>query len=102
MTLENANINNLERLVTPEQFKEKFPISDSISAHVERSRSVLRNILDRKDNRLIVIVGPCSVHDTQAAIEYAERLAKLADDLKEDLFIALVIRFGRRTLLLAS
>lgn len=95
MTLENANINSLERLVTPEQFKETFPINDSITAHVERSRSVLRNILDRKDNRLIVIVGPCSVHDTTAAIEYAERLAKLADDLKEDLFIVMRVYFEK-------
>jgi len=89
MTLENTNITNLERLVTPQHFKQQFPINDKIASHVERSRATLRNILDRKDNRLIVIVGPCSVHDTKAAIEYAERLAKLADQLKEDLFIVI-------------
>lgn len=95
MTLENANINSLERLVTPQQFKEKFPIDENITAHVERSRKVLRDILDRNDNRLIVVVGPCSVHDTKAAIEYAERLAKLADDLKEDLFIVMRVYFEK-------
>jgi len=95
MTLENTNITNLERLVTPQHFKQQFPINDKIASHVERSRATLRNILDRKDNRLIVIVGPCSVHDTKAAIEYAERLAKLADQLKEDLFIVMRVYFEK-------
>ena len=95
MTLENTNITSLERLVTPQQFKQQFPIDDQIASHVERSRATLRNILDRKDNRLIVVVGPCSVHDTTAATEYAERLAKLAEELKEELFI--VMRLLRKT-----
>jgi len=95
MTLENTNITNLERLVTPQQFKQQFPITDKIASHVERSRATLRDILDRKDNRLIVIVGPCSVHDTKAATEYAERLAKLADQLKEDLFIVMRVYFEK-------
>lgn len=95
MSLENTNISSLERLVTPEQFKEKFPIDKSIESHVEKSRETLRNILDRKDHRLIVVVGPCSVHDTTAAIEYAERLVKLADELKENLFIVMRVYFEK-------
>ncbi len=95
MTLENTNINSLERLVTPQQFKEQHPINEAITEHVERSRQVLRNILDRKDNRLIVVVGPCSVHDTKAAIEYAERLTKLADELKDDLLIVMRVYFEK-------
>ena len=95
MTLENTNIISLERLVTPEQFKDNFPISDEVATHVEASRKTLRNILDRKDNRLIVVVGPCSVHDTTAAIEYAQRLVKLADELKDDLFIVMRVYFEK-------
>lgn len=95
MTLENTNIISLERLVTPEQFKQKFPVDAQVASHVEGSRKTLRNILDRKDNRLVVIVGPCSVHDTKAAIEYAQRLAKLAEDLKEDLFIVMRVYFEK-------
>lgn len=95
MSLENTNISSLERLVTPQQFKEQFPINDSIAAHVEQSRLTLRNILDRKDHRFIVVVGPCSVHDTKAAIEYAERLVKLADELKDDLFIVMRVYFEK-------
>ncbi|MFT6408820.1 MAG: 3-deoxy-7-phosphoheptulonate synthase [Arenicella sp.] len=95
MTLENTNITSLERLVTPKQFKQKFPIDAEIAKHVEGSRKILRDILDRKDNRLVVVVGPCSVHDTIAAIEYAERLAKLAEDLEEDLFIVMRVYFEK-------
>jgi 3-deoxy-7-phosphoheptulonate synthase len=95
MSLENTNITSLERLVTPQQFKQRFPVDEKISNHVEASRKTLRDILDRKDNRLIVVVGPCSVHDTKAAIEYAERLANLADDLKQDLFIIMRVYFEK-------
>lgn len=95
MSLENSNIASIQRLVTPQQFKKQFPVNDSISAHVEQSRLTLRNILDRKDKRLIVIVGPCSVHDTKAAIDYAKRLAKLADELKDDLFIVMRVYFEK-------
>jgi len=95
MSLENTNITSLERLVTPKQFKQQYPINESIEAHVEKSRATLRNILDRKDNRLIVVVGPCSVHDTKAAIEYAKRLSKLANELKDDLFIVMRVYFEK-------
>ena len=95
MTLENSNINNLERLVTPKEFKTQLPVSQAISEHVERSRQTLRNILDRKDDRLIIIVGPCSVHDTKAAIEYAERLAKFSESVKDQLFIVMRVYFEK-------
>jgi 3-deoxy-7-phosphoheptulonate synthase len=95
MSLENTNITNLEPLVTPEQFKQQHPIDSKIASHVERSRRALRDVLDRKDNRLIVVVGPCSVHDTESAIEYAQRLAKLADDLKNDLLIVMRVYFEK-------
>lgn len=95
MSLENTNITSMERLVTPQLFKAKFPVNESISAHVERSRLTLRNILDHKDHRLIVVVGPCSVHDTSAAMDYARRLVKLADELKDDLFIVMRVYFEK-------
>jgi 3-deoxy-7-phosphoheptulonate synthase len=95
MSLENTNITSLERLVTPQQFKKKFPVDAEVAKHVEASRKTLRDILDRKDKRLIVVVGPCSVHDTKAAVEYAERLAKLAEDLKQDLFIVMRVYFEK-------
>ena len=95
MSLENTNITSLERLVTPLEFKQRFPVNDAITAHVERSRQTIRDILDRKDNRLFVVVGPCSVHDTKAAIEYAERLKKLAEEVEDQLFILMRVYFEK-------
>ncbi|MFT5610927.1 MAG: 3-deoxy-7-phosphoheptulonate synthase, partial [Polaribacter sp.] len=85
MNLDNTNINSLQRLITPEQLKQKVALNENISEQVAASRKTIRNILDRKDPRFIVIVGPCSVHDPKSAIEYAERLAKLAEELKDQL-----------------
>jgi len=95
MTLENTNVTNLERLVTPKELKKSLPVSASISEHVEHSRKTLRDILDRKDDRLIVVVGPCSVHDTKAAIDYAEQLALLADKVKDQLFVVMRVYFEK-------
>ena len=95
MTLENSNINSLERLVTPKEFKTQLPVSAAISKHVEQSRQTLRNILDRKDDRIAIVVGPCSVHDTKAAIEYAQRLAKFADTIKDQIFIVMRVYFEK-------
>ncbi len=95
MSIENTNIKSLERLVTPKQFKAALPITPEIEAHVEQSRNTIRNILDRKDHRLIVVVGPCSVHDTKAAIEYAERLAAFSETVKDQLLIVMRVYFEK-------
>lgn len=95
MSLENTNINSLERLVTPQEFKQQWPTDSAIEAHVNTSRQTVRDILDRKDHRLIIVVGPCSVHDTKAAIEYAKRLADLADRVKDQLFIVMRVYFEK-------
>lgn len=95
MSLENANISSLERLVTPREFKKSLPITPEIEAHVEQSRVTIQNILDRKDKRLIVVVGPCSVHDTKAALEYAQRLADFKASVEDQLFIVMRVYFEK-------
>lgn len=95
MTLENSNISSLERLVTPKEFKQQWPINEAVIEHVEKSRQTLRDILDGKDKRLIVVVGPCSVHDTKAAIDYAERLAEFANTVKDQLFVVMRVYFEK-------
>lgn len=95
MTLENTNIRRIDTLVPPNEFKQKFPISKAVADHVERSRSTIRNILNGTDPRLIVIVGPCSVHDTEAALEYAERLVALASLVEDQLFIVMRVYFEK-------
>lgn len=95
MTLENTNITSLERLVTPSQLKQNLPMDAALERHVEASRKTLRDILDRNDKRLIVVVGPCSVHDTTAAIDYAQKLVTLANDLKDQLFVVMRVYFEK-------
>ena len=95
MNLENTNINSLERLITPQQLKQRHATTPAIEQHISASRQTLRNILDRQDSRLIVVVGPCSIHDTKAALEYAQRLKKLAQQVEKNLFIAMRVYFEK-------
>ena len=70
-------------------------MSDVVSQTVADSREVLANILDRKDHRLFVVVGPCSIHDTDAAMDYARRLKALADELDDTLYIVMRVYFEK-------
>lgn len=88
--LVNVNISGSESLPTPNQVKKLLPASPKILNHVHRSRQVLKDILDGNDPRYFFVVGPCSIHDPKAALEYAKRLKKLSDEVG-DLFV-LVMR----------
>lgn len=95
MNLDNLNITSTHRLITPEQLKSKVIVSEAITEQIATSRNTIRNILDGKDSRLIVVVGPCSVHDPISAIEYATRLANLAKQLNDQLFIVMRVYFEK-------
>ena len=72
MQLENLNVEQQEVLITPEQLKARLPVSEDVREAVNGYRETVRNIVDRKDPRLLVVVGPCSIHDVEAAKEYAQ------------------------------
>ena len=95
MELKNLNIRAMQRLVTPSAFKQDLPIDEAIERHVIDSRRTIRNILDRRDPRLIVVVGPCSVHDPVAAREYAGKLKKLAEQVSDQLFVVMRVYFEK-------
>ena len=76
--LYNVNVVSSELLPTPEQIKADMPMPASAEEFVFRTRGALRRILDRDDPRLFVVVGPCSIHDLDAAREYAGRLRALS------------------------
>ena len=80
--LYNVNVASSELLPTPEDVKRELPASPDAQRCVLNARSVIREILDRRDPRLFVVVGPCSIHDLDAAREYARRLKTLADQLE--------------------
>jgi 3-deoxy-7-phosphoheptulonate synthase len=91
----NVNVVSQDLLPTPEQVKGALPLSAKAEATVLAGRETLRAILDRRDPRLFVVVGPCSIHDVKAAFEYAARLKKLADELSDTLVIVMRVYFEK-------
>ena len=92
---DNLNIASNDALITPEQLKAELPLDNEGLESVKRARGTVFDILDRKDPRLFVVVGPCSIHDTDAAIEYAKRLKELAEKVKDTLFIVMRVYFEK-------
>lgn len=93
--LENINIQSQHLLPTPFELKKEYPVSQAAQETVESARKTIENILDRKDPRFLVITGPCSIHDIDAALDYARRLKKLAEELKDQLFIVMRVYFEK-------
>jgi 3-deoxy-7-phosphoheptulonate synthase len=94
LPLRNRRIRRVEPLVTPEFLSAELPL-DAGAAVVAQGRTDVSSILRHEDDRLIVIVGPCSVHDTDAALEYAERLAASARELASDLLVVMRVYFEK-------
>jgi 3-deoxy-7-phosphoheptulonate synthase len=93
--LHNVNVLSSELLPTPDEVKAQLPLSDAIEQTVYTSRDVIRAILERRDPRLFVIVGPCSIHDIKAAREYAARLATLARRVERTLYLVMRVYFEK-------
>lgn len=93
--VENLNIESNTVLVTPDQLKSKLPLSETAAASVMEGRQVIKNILKGEDKRLFVVVGPCSIHDTQAAIEYGQRLKALAAQVQDTLYLVMRVYFEK-------
>lgn len=91
----NTNVASQDILVTPAQLKESVPLTDALAVRVSKARKTVFDILDRRDPRLLVVVGPCSIHDTQAALDYAQRLKRLAKDLDDTLFVVMRAYFEK-------
>jgi 3-deoxy-7-phosphoheptulonate synthase len=93
--VDNINVESQQILITPEQLKAEMPLSDTASNNIAEGRKVIRNILDGKDHRLFIVVGPCSIHDVDAAMDYAKRLKILAEELKDTLYIVMRVYFEK-------
>ncbi|HEU5088306.1 MAG TPA: 3-deoxy-7-phosphoheptulonate synthase [Roseiflexaceae bacterium] len=85
----NLHVKSFEPLRPPRQIKLRLPLTEAVTQMVYESRRVIRSILRQEDPRLLVVIGPCSVHDPAAAIEYAERLRELHLRLRERLYIVM-------------
>lgn len=93
--VEDLNIESNTTLTTPDELKEKLPLTDTAAESVIAGRKVIRDILDRKDKRLFVVVGPCSIHDTEAALEYAHKLKALQEEVKDSLYLVMRVYFEK-------
>ena len=82
-------------LATPVEVLDELPLTDDQAEVVLRGRDEISSVLDRADDRLLVVVGPCSVHDVDAARDYAERLSARATELGEDLCVAMRVYFEK-------
>jgi len=93
--LQNVNVEAYDRLPTPEQVRRELPLSSRAEANVLAARAALAAILERRDPRLFVVVGPCSIHDVAAAREYAGRLLALAQRVERTLFLVMRVYFEK-------
>ncbi len=80
---------------TPAELVQAHPLTDQVAKHIEHSRQQIERILTGDDGRLLIIVGPCSIHDTQAALDYAQRLNQLQDKYRDQLMIVMRTYFEK-------
>ncbi|MEM5529903.1 3-deoxy-7-phosphoheptulonate synthase [Gammaproteobacteria bacterium AS21] len=93
--VDNLNIDNFSVLITPQDLKDKLPLTQKAIATITQGREVVRNILDGSDKRLFIVIGPCSIHDTEAALDYAKRLKELAEKVKDSIYIVMRVYFEK-------
>ena len=93
--IDDVNIEKITPLITPAELTRTFPLSSQAFSTVLHGRKVIEDILNGVDKRILVVVGPCSIHDVDAAHEYADKLKVLAEELKDELFIVMRVYFEK-------
>lgn len=93
--IENINIDSEDEIITPEALKELFPLSEKVIDTVSKGQQTIKNILAGTDNRILMVVGPCSIHDVEAAKEYALKLKQLSEQVSDVLYIAMRVYFEK-------
>ncbi|MGB5397785.1 MAG: 3-deoxy-7-phosphoheptulonate synthase, partial [Gammaproteobacteria bacterium] len=92
---DDVRISGLQEVVPPGELHAEFPMDEHASETVYHTRHAIHNILHGQDERLVVVVGPCSIHDPAAAREYAGKLKPLIDELDEELCIVMRVYFEK-------
>ncbi len=95
MIRDDVNITKIEPLLTPYELKAKLPLSQHASDAVINHRGTIQNIMDRKLNKFIVIVGPCSIHSSEEALEYARKLRALNKKVEDKIFTVMRVYFEK-------
>jgi 3-deoxy-7-phosphoheptulonate synthase len=91
----DIRIEGVEPLASPATLAEKFPVSDELTRQILESRQRVNDIILGKDKRLLAIVGPCSIHDPIAALEYAKKLKEFADEVSDQLYVVMRTYFEK-------
>jgi len=95
VSIDNINVLAQELLPTPAEVKDRLPLTEKARETVLHGRRVVEDILDGKDHRLLVVVGPCSIHDIDAAKDYARRLKALHDEVSQSLYLVMRVYFEK-------
>jgi 3-deoxy-7-phosphoheptulonate synthase len=95
LVTDDLRIKAVRDVSPPDQVRNEHPLTNAASKTVFKARHAIHNILHDRHDRLVVIVGPCSIHDPKAAIEYAQRLKAIRDTLEEDLVIVMRVYFEK-------
>jgi 3-deoxy-7-phosphoheptulonate synthase len=93
--IENTNVTSFATMPSPVELHQKLPLTDKAFTTVMQGRETLRNILDRKDKRLFVVVGPCSIHDPVAGLDYARRLKALQAEVVDTMVLVMRVYFEK-------
>ncbi|ANB02200.1 3-deoxy-7-phosphoheptulonate synthase [Ectothiorhodospira sp. BSL-9] len=92
---DNLNIASVDYMPSPREIKSQLPMSEAAEHTVLQGRQALCDILDRKDPRLFVVLGPCSIHDPEAGLDYARRLKVLADEVSDTMLLVMRVYFEK-------
>ncbi|OOR99998.1 3-deoxy-7-phosphoheptulonate synthase [Haemophilus paracuniculus] len=94
-SIHNVNICDEKVLLTPAELKQELPLPDHLRKQIETSRKTISDIIQKRDPRKLIVIGPCSIHDPKAAIEYAHKLKALSDQLSDKLYIVMRVYFEK-------
>lgn len=95
MAMIDIRIKETEHLVSPGELASRYPLDDESLRFILQSRNTVNRIIRGEDKRLLAVVGPCSIHDPKAAVDYAKRLKKLADSVQEQMFVVMRAYFEK-------
>lgn len=94
-SVHNVNIKDEKVLLTPQELKQEFPLPEHLRTQIERSRKEISDIIHRRDKRQLIVIGPCSIHDPIAAVEYGKKLKALSDQVSDKLYIVMRVYFEK-------
>lgn len=94
-SVHNVNIQDEKVLLTPQELKQEFPLPEHLRKQIERSRKEISDIIHKHDKRQLIVIGPCSIHDPVAAIEYGKKLKALSDQVSDQLYIVMRVYFEK-------